>query len=125
MADPVSEAARAAAVILAPGIGPNLPAEVDAALRARHAGHQRPSQYDPVALASLGMGAASLVVAIAQLAWSIVSARRERAERPEPEFITRQVLLTLREQDVPVTPATSRITDVVVTEVIRLGGPPR
>lgn len=122
--DPVTDAARAAALILAPSIGPNLPAEVDATLHARHVGQQRPSQYDPLAIASLGMGTASLIVAIAQLAWSIVSSQHERTA-PSPDFISRQVHITLREQDIPETPRTSHITDVVITEVIRLQEPPR
>jgi len=45
MTDPAADAARSAAAILAPGLGPNLPAEVEAALAARHA-QQRPGQYN-------------------------------------------------------------------------------
>jgi hypothetical protein len=44
MTDPVGDAARSAAAILAPDLGPNLPAEVEAALHARNAGEQRPGQ---------------------------------------------------------------------------------
>ena len=47
MTDPIEEAARSAAAILAPGLGPNLPAEVEAALPTRDAGEQRPGQYGP------------------------------------------------------------------------------
>ena len=35
MTDPAADAARSAAAILAPDLGPNLPAEVEAALAAR------------------------------------------------------------------------------------------
>jgi hypothetical protein len=53
MTDPAGEAARSAAMILAPGVGPNLPAEVEAALAARGT-QQRPDRYlDPVSLSSL------------------------------------------------------------------------
>ncbi len=48
MTDPAADAARAAAAILAPDLGPNLPAEVEAALAARDT-QQRPDRYlDPV-----------------------------------------------------------------------------
>ena len=50
MTDPAADAARSAAVILAPDLGPNLPAEVEAALAARDT-QQRPDRYlDPVSL---------------------------------------------------------------------------
>ena len=52
MTDPAADAARAAAAILAPDLGPNLPAEVEAALAARDTQH-RPDRYvDPVSLAT-------------------------------------------------------------------------
>ena len=41
MTDPAADAARSAAAILAPDLGPNLPAEVEAALAARDT-QQRP-----------------------------------------------------------------------------------
>jgi hypothetical protein len=47
MTDPAADAARSAAAILAPDLGPNLPAEVEAALAARDT-QQRPDRYlDP------------------------------------------------------------------------------
>ena len=70
MTDPVAQAARSAASVLAHDFGPNLPTEVEAALRARHTSGQRPGQYDPVAIAGLAVSAGSLIVAVAQLAWS-------------------------------------------------------
>jgi hypothetical protein len=123
--DPVEDAARSAAVILAPGLGPNLPAEVEAALHARHAGEQRPGQYDPLAIASFGVGAASLIVSIAQLAWSVFSDHRKHTAEPSPDAIARQVRIALRHRDIPVPPDTDRITDVVITEITRQAGPPR
>jgi hypothetical protein len=124
MTDPAADAARAAAVVLAPDLGPNLPAEVEAALHARHADEQRPGRYDPLAIASLGLGAAGLIVSIAQLAWSIISDHRKQTPEPSTDSIPRQVRITLRQRDIPVTPGTDRITDVVITEIIRLEGPP-
>jgi hypothetical protein len=123
--DHVADAARSAAVILAPGLGPSLPAEVEAALAARNAGQQRPGQYDPLAIASLGIGAASLIVSIAQLAWSIISDQPEHTTAPSPDVIARQVRITMREQDMPMPPGAERITDVVITEITRQASPPR
>jgi hypothetical protein len=124
MTDPIEEAARSAAAILAPGLSPNLPAEVEGALHTRDAGEQRPGQYDPLVLASLGVSAASLIVSIAQLAQAIISDRRNHSAGSSPDSITRRVRISLREQDMPLPAGTDRITDVVVTEIIRFSGDP-
>lgn len=125
MTDPAADAARAAAASLAPSLGPGLPAEVEAALHARDSGGQPPGQYDPAAIAGLAIGAASLIVSIAQLAWSIVSDQRTHTAKPSPEAIARQVRIALRQQDTPVPPGTDQITEVVITEIIRLQDPPQ
>lgn len=125
MTDPPADAARSAAAILAPDLGPNLPAQVEAALLARDAGEQGPGQYDPLAIAGLGIGAASLVVSIAQLAWSILSEERKRSARPSRRSLERRIRISVRERDMPVPPGTDRIIDVVITEVVRLERPPR
>ena len=79
MTDPAADAARAAAAILAPDLGPNLPAEVEAALAARDT-QQRPDRYlDPVSLASL-------IVAIATLAWTIYNDQRTHTPDPPPRL---------------------------------------
>jgi hypothetical protein len=70
----------------------------------------------------LGIGAASLIVSIAQLAWSIFSDQRKHTAEPSADSIARQVRIALREQDTPVPTGTDRITDVVITEIIRLEG---
>ena len=113
MTDPAADAARAAAAILAPDLGPHLPAEVEAALAARDAA-QRPDRYlDPVSLASL-------IVSIASLAWTIYNDRHKHSqEPPPPESITRQVRITLRDQDVSLPPGTDRITEIIATEITR------
>jgi hypothetical protein len=119
MTDPAADAARSAAAILAPELGPNLPAEVEGALAARDIG-QRPNRYlDPVSLASL-------IVAIATLAWTIYNDQRTRRSTPDPppSSIARQVRIILRDQDTPLPPATERITEVVATEITRRAGPP-
>jgi hypothetical protein len=114
MTDPVAMAARAAAVILAPDLGSNLPNEVEAALAERGAA-QRPDHYlDPVALASL-------IVAIATLAWTIYSDQRAHTADPKPDIIARQVRITLRKGDISLPTASERITEIVATEITRSG----
>ena len=119
MTDPVAAAARAAAAVLAPDHGPHLPAEVEAALAARGT-TQRPGRYlDPVSLASL-------IVAIAALAWQVYTDHRNRTPDPPPaDTIARQVRITLREQDTALSPGTERITEIVATEITRHPAPPR
>ncbi len=124
MTDPVADAARSTAVILAPDLGHNLPVEVEAALAARDGGEQQPGQYDPIAIAGLGMGAASLIVSIAQLAWSVYSDRRKHTPDPSPDSIARQVRITLRDHDMTLPPGTERITEIVATEITRHANPP-
>src|SRR5580692_2171488 len=118
MTDPAADAARAAAAILAPDLGPHLAAEVEAALAARDAG-QRPDRYlDPVSLASL-------IVSIASLAWTIYNDRRNHSPEPPPaETIARQVRITLRDQDLSLPPGAGRITEIIATEITRHGRPP-
>jgi hypothetical protein len=113
MIDPVADAARAAAAILAPDLGPNLPAEIEIALAARGA-QQRPERYvDPVSLAGL-------IVAIATLAWTIYTDQRDRKPDPPPaSTIARQVRITLREQDINLPAGGERITEVIAAEVTR------
>jgi len=87
MTDPAADAARAADAIL--DLGQSLPAEVEAALA------------DPVSLASL-------IVSIANLAWTIYNDQHPHSpEPPPPESIARQVRITLREQDTALPPAPS------------------
>ena len=117
MTDPAAGAARSAAAILAPDLGPSLPTEVEAALAARGTG-QRPDRYlDPVSLASL-------IVAIATLAWTIYNDQRTRTPDPPPGSIARQVRITLRDQDISLPPGAERITEVVATEITRQARPP-
>jgi hypothetical protein len=116
--DPAAQAARAAAAILAPELGPALPAEVEAALAARDTGHRPDRYFDPVSLASL-------IVAIATLAWTIYNDQRSRTPDPDSDAIARQVRITLREQDIPLPAGTERITEIITTEITRQASPPR
>jgi hypothetical protein len=123
MTDHAADAARSAAVILAPDLGRNLPAEVEIALAARD-GDQRPGRFfDPISLGAL-------IVSIATLAWTVYNDQRNRTREqkvepspavhePEEESVAREVRSKLRERDEVLPPGTERITTVVVTEVIR------
>lgn len=116
MTDPAAQAARAAAAILAPDLGPALPVEVEAALAARDT-HQRPNRYlDPDSLASL-------IVSVATLAWTVYNDQRSRTRDPEPDTIARQVRITLREQDIVLSERTEWITEIVATEITRHATP--
>jgi hypothetical protein len=115
MTDPAADAARSTAAILAPDLGPSLPAEVEAALHAP----QRPGHYlDPVSLASL-------IVAIATLAWTIYNDQRKHTPNPPPTDIARQVRIALRQQDTILPRGTERITEIVATEITRHANLPR
>ena len=117
MTDPAADAARSAAAILAADLGPGLPTEVEAALAARGAGQRSDRFLDPVSLAGL-------IVAIATLAWTIYNDRRQQAPGPPPDWIARQVRITLRDQDTVLPPGAERITEVVATEITRQASPP-
>lgn len=69
MTDPAADVTRAAVVILAPDLGLDLLVQVGAALH-RNRGGWRPTQYNPLAIISLGTWSASLIVFVAQLAWA-------------------------------------------------------
>jgi hypothetical protein len=119
MTDPAADAARAAAAILAPDLGPSLPAEVETALTARDGGEQRPGRYwDSVSLASL-------IVSIATLAWTIYNDQRKHTPDPPPNAVARQVRITLRDQDTVLPPGIERITEVVATEITHDASPPQ
>jgi hypothetical protein len=115
MTDPAADAARSAAAILAPDLGPSLPAEVEAALAARDT-FQRPGRFlDPVALASL----------IVTIAWTIYNDQRKHTPDPPPADIARQIRITLREQDTILPAGTERITEIVATEITRHASTPQ
>ena len=103
MTNPAADAARAAAVILAPDLG----------------SRDQPSLYlDPVSLASL-------IVAIATLAWTVYNDQRGHRPDPPPADIATQVRIILREQETLLPPGSERITEIVATEIIRHASPPR
>ncbi len=110
--DPVAATARAAAGQLAAQYGPGLAAEVEAALHARGTGH-RPEQYfDPVSLGSL-------IVSIADLAWTIVAGLKTKTPNPAADVLARAVRVELRTRDDTAIASQDKVTDVVVTEIIQ------
>jgi hypothetical protein len=110
--DPIAAAARAAAGHLAAGYGPGLAAEVESALCARGTEH-RPEQYfDPVSLGSL-------IVSIASLAWAIYTGLKQKTPKPAPDVLARAVRVELRTRGDNPAASQDKITDVVVTEIIR------
>jgi uncharacterized membrane protein YebE (DUF533 family) len=118
MTDPITAASRAAAEQLAPEYGPGLAADVEAALYARET-VRRSSQYiDPVSLATL-------IVAIATLAWTAYSDQRKKTPNPAPEIVARQVRIELRKHDDTSQHDTDRITEIIVTEIIQADRDPR
>jgi hypothetical protein len=103
--EPIAAAARSAARNLIAEYGPALEADVEAALHAR--AEQRPGQYlDPVSVASL-------IVAIATLAWTIYNDQRKHTPEPAPELIERRVRIEIREHTDADPQEISRITEVV------------
>jgi hypothetical protein len=105
--EPIAAAARAAARNLITEYGPALEADVEAVMHA--ADEQRPGQYiDPVSVASL-------IVAIATLAWTIYNDHREHT--PEPELIERRVRIEVGQHTDANPQEVSRITEIVVTQI--------
>jgi hypothetical protein len=112
--DPVSVIAHAAADRLAPGHGPELAAELEAALNAQKSATP-PQQYgvDPVSLGTL-------IVTIADLAWTIYTDLKKETPNPAPEVVARKVRVELRNSS-DTSPTRSReITDVIVTEITKM-----
>ncbi len=110
MNDPITIVARAAAQRLEAEARPGLVAEVEAALAARESPSALPQYVDPVALASL-------IVGIASLAWTVYADLKKRTARPAAEVMARTVRVTLRDRGQAAAP--DHIIDVVVTEAIR------
>jgi len=111
MTDPISAGARAAVKRLTSDYGSGLAADVEAALHTRGL-EQRPERYiDPVSLGSL-------IVSIATLAWTVYADLKKKAANPAPDVVARAVRVELRNRD-DASSASSEITDVVVTEVIK------
>src|SRR4051794_22287828 len=86
---PVARGARGAAQRLAPGAGGGLTADVEAALHNRTSAH--PEQYlDPISLGAL-------IVAVADLAWTIYTDLKAKTPQPSPQVIERRIRIELND----------------------------
>jgi hypothetical protein len=113
VSDPITAAARAAAKRLAADYGPGLLTDVQAELQARSTAPTRPDMFiDPVSVGSL-------IVTIATLAWTVYTDLRKKTPNPPPEAVARRVRVAFRELGDSQQPEASRITEVIVTEIIR------
>jgi hypothetical protein len=113
--DPVGMAARAAAKRLADKHGPNLAAEVEAALCAGEDEQRRERYVDPLELAGF-------IVSVASLAWSVYTTLRQKTPKPSPDVVARTLRVELRKRG---DEAPDEITGFVVTEIIRAAGDSR
>ncbi|HEX4703005.1 MAG TPA: hypothetical protein VH352_12805 [Pseudonocardiaceae bacterium] len=110
--NPVSRVARAAARELATDHGPELAAQVEAALHERRAG-QAPTQFfDPVSLGSL-------IVSIAALSWTVYKDLRAKAATSTKDAVAVRVRVELTPSDHVPQAQRDRVIDVVTEEVIR------
>lgn len=76
------------------------------------AGRRRSNRFlDPISLGGL-------IVSIATLAWTIYNDQRKHTPESPAETVTREIRITLRDQDVPLPADADRIIEVVATEVI-------
>jgi hypothetical protein len=108
---PVARGARASAQRLAPGPGGSLTADVEAALH-NHASAQ-PEQYlDPISLGAL-------IVAVADLTWTIYTDLKTETPRPSPQVIARRIRIELNDSAQIEVTERDRVIDVVVTETIQ------
>jgi hypothetical protein len=111
--DPVKTIARTTAKRLAASYGAGMPGEVEAVLRAERTPQRRDQYIDPVSIASL-------IVAVATLAWTIYSDLRRKTPEPSAEAVAQELRFEMRDHDGlrPEYPDLI-IISIVVEEVIR------
>lgn len=112
MTDPVIAAARASAGRLAVDYGPGLYAEIEAALSARGSHTRREQYFDPVSVAGL-------IISIATLAWTVYADLRKKTPNPSPDLVAQAVLIEVRALGQDDRETQDKITEVVVTEIIK------
>lgn len=118
MADVIATAANAAAERLTASYGPGLLADVQAELRARSTAPARPDRFvDPISVASL-------IVAIASLAWTVYTDLRKEKPDPPHQAVLRSVRIALRERGDFQQPEAGKVTEIVVSEIIRAADDP-
>src|SRR5262249_61645775 len=109
---PIATVARAAAQQLEADARPGLVTEVEAVLATRESPSAPPQYIDPVALASL-------IVAIAGLAWTVYTDLRKRTATPSAEVVARTVRVTRRDQGQADAP--DHVRQAIGTATIRAG----
>jgi hypothetical protein len=115
--DPVSRAARTAAQRLDSTRWPGLTLDVEATLDGRRSKdpggtNGRPDQYvDAIPLAAL-------IVAAADLAWSVYAELRKKTVKPAPA-ITQRLRVELTESRMIESTERDRVIEVIVDEIIR------
>lgn len=107
----IRRAARAAARRLAGELDPGLRTQVEEALAARDDG-VRPEQFFD--LVTLG----TLIVAAADLAWTVYNDQRGKRRRSDPKIIVRHVELALPPSDTVSPAQRARVIEVVVEETL-------
>ena len=113
ISDPVATTARIVAQRLEADYGPGLAAHVEAELHAQNTTASRANQFvDPLSVASL-------IVAIASLAWTVYNDLRTKAPDPQPAALTRNVRIALRKRGESRQVEADRITEIVVTTITR------
>jgi hypothetical protein len=110
--NPVSRVARAAARELAADHGPEVSAQVEAALHAWRT-DQRPTQFFD--LVSLG----SLIVSTAALSWTVYKDLRAKSAKPTQGAVAVEVRVELPPSDHVSQDDRDRVIEVVTTETVR------
>jgi hypothetical protein len=112
MDDDAAETARAAAHQLAGELGGQLPGDVEAILRARDDAAIDRYVVDPISLASL-------IVSVANLAWTLYRDLKTKTDAPARDVIERRVRVKVCDSEIEAPPAQrDRIIEVVVSEII-------
>ncbi len=112
MSDPVTEGARAAGRRL------GIVADVEAALYAQDNAERSGQYFDPVALASL-------VISAATLAWTVYNDLKKKAAKPSRDLVTRTVTTQLRRSQNVDGDQEEAITITVQETINAIDGPPR
>jgi hypothetical protein len=118
MVDPIAASARATADRLAAEYGRGLAGEVEEALYSSRRARQPEHYLDPVSLGSL-------IVSTATLAWTIYADLRRQSPDAKPDVLAQTLRVELKSSGTPSASGDKideKITEVVVTEVIRVAG---
>ncbi|TVR84695.1 MAG: hypothetical protein EA405_01020 [Rhodospirillales bacterium] len=113
MTQEYAETARSAAARLAPQVGADLPAHVEAAL---HGAPREPTQMEPTAALLIALG--GLIVSATGLAWQIYRDLKKDVAPPVPQVLERQLRLQIGVPPEVSPEQRDRVIQVVVAEVL-------